>query len=256
MPHLAGTLGNDDWYTSDVTVTWGTTDPESNIASSSGCSTTAITADTPSTTLACTATNRSGLSTTSSVTIKRDATPPTVMFTGNAARYSVDDQVTIQCTAADALSALASDTCPRVDAPAYTFGVGTTTLSASATDNAGNTGYGSTTFNVAVTPSSLCNLTEQFIQNSTKYQRLSRVGRAVANASGMAVCRVLESILPRANPHLKAALLNMYDIRVETLARLGSLEDESGCDSRKPRRRAQRLGSTIQESVPPAAGLM
>ncbi len=56
-------------------VSWSVSDPESGIASSSGCDTTTIDYDTTGTTLTCSATNGAGLSSSGSVTIKRDATP-------------------------------------------------------------------------------------------------------------------------------------------------------------------------------------
>jgi hypothetical protein len=79
-PNVSGTLGNNGWYTSDVTVSWGVSDPDSPISSSSGCATTTITTDTAGTTLTCTATSAGGTS-SESVTIKRDATAPTDVAT-------------------------------------------------------------------------------------------------------------------------------------------------------------------------------
>ena len=71
-PVITGTFGPDGAYVSDVTVAWTTGDPESGIASSTGCGTTTLTADTPGTTLTCSATDGAGLSKSSSVTIKID----------------------------------------------------------------------------------------------------------------------------------------------------------------------------------------
>jgi hypothetical protein len=63
--------------TAPVTVSWTVTDP-SGIASSSGCDQSTLTAETPATVLMCRATNRAGLSASSSVTVKIDMTPPIV----------------------------------------------------------------------------------------------------------------------------------------------------------------------------------
>jgi hypothetical protein len=52
-----------------------------------------------------------------------------------------------------------------VDAPAYTFTLGSHTLSATAEDVAGNVGSGSTTFTVSVTFPSLANLVTRFSTN-------------------------------------------------------------------------------------------
>lgn len=76
-PNVSGTLGNNGWYTSNVAVSWTVTDPESAISSSSGCTTSTMTADTTGTTFTCTATSAGGTS-SQSVTIKRDTTAPAV----------------------------------------------------------------------------------------------------------------------------------------------------------------------------------
>ena len=49
--------------------------------------------------------------------------------------------------------------------PAYSFGLGSHTFSATATDVAGNTGSGQTTFTVVVTFDSLANLVDRFSTN-------------------------------------------------------------------------------------------
>ena len=110
-----------------------------------------------------TATTEGGLSLSAGVAnIDIDLTNPTVTYTGGKASYQVDEQVSITCTAADALSGVASTTCANVSGPAYSFGLGSHTFSATATDKAGNTAGGSVTFTVGVTYTSLCNLSRQF----------------------------------------------------------------------------------------------
>lgn len=71
---VTGTLTN-GWYTSDVTVSWSVTDPEST--PSSACPTQTVTSDTAATTFTCSATSLGG-TTTESVTIKRDTTAPSI----------------------------------------------------------------------------------------------------------------------------------------------------------------------------------
>jgi len=66
------------WNNTNVTVNWSVSDPESGIASSSGCTTTVLTTDTSATTLTCSATNGSGLSHLASVTIKIDKSSPVI----------------------------------------------------------------------------------------------------------------------------------------------------------------------------------
>jgi hypothetical protein len=77
-PHVSGTLGNNGWYRSAVTVNWSVTDPESGISSSTGCAPANLTADTAKLTLTCSATNGVGLSTSVPITLKIDKTPPVI----------------------------------------------------------------------------------------------------------------------------------------------------------------------------------
>jgi hypothetical protein len=77
-PQIAGALGSNGWYRSAVTVSWSVSDPESGIASSTGCAPTNLTADTAGLTLTCSASNAVGLSTSVPITIKIDTTPPVI----------------------------------------------------------------------------------------------------------------------------------------------------------------------------------
>ena len=95
-----------------------------------------------------------------------DATPPTITYSSHATSYTVDAHMSITCTATDAESGIASDTCAPIDGDAYTFGLGLHTYSATATDNAGNTASASTTFTVTVTFGSLGNLTRRLVTSS------------------------------------------------------------------------------------------
>ncbi|MDO8681823.1 MAG: hypothetical protein Q7R30_25210, partial [Acidobacteriota bacterium] len=226
-PTVTGTLGNNGWYTSDVSVSWSVTDPDSAISASSGCGSSTVSSDTAGTTFTCTATSAGGTA-SESVIVTRDATPPTitgsrspganangwnntdvtlsfacadalsgvatcasditlsadgagqsvtgntatdlagntasatvsnihidktaptVIYSGNTGSYTVDQTVTIACTAADALSGVASTTCLNVSGPASSFAIGPNAFSAAATDKAGNIGSGSTSFIVLV----------------------------------------------------------------------------------------------------------
>lgn len=77
-PQITGTLGNNGWYRSDVTVNWSVTDPESGITSWTGCAPANLTADTAGLTLTCSATNGVGLPTSVPITIKLDKMPPVI----------------------------------------------------------------------------------------------------------------------------------------------------------------------------------
>ncbi|MCR4339328.1 MAG: hypothetical protein NUW01_05510 [Gemmatimonadaceae bacterium] len=159
---VAGTVGDNDWYTSNVGVTWSVTDAESDITGTSGCDAVSITTDQQATTYTCSASSLGG-SASESVSVKRDATSPVVTYGGNASAYTVDQSVSIACDASDATSGVASTTCVDVTGDAHTFGLGTSAFSASATDNAGNVGGASTSFTVSVTPASLCNLVRRWV---------------------------------------------------------------------------------------------
>ena len=99
-----------------------------------------------------------GASASGTAMIRIDITPPTVTYTGNSGSYALDAMVNITCKATDTESGVASSTCKDITGVAYSFGAGSHTYSATATDNAGNVGSNSTTFTVLVTPDSLCQL--------------------------------------------------------------------------------------------------
>jgi uncharacterized membrane protein len=95
-----------------------------------------------------------------------DVTPPTIAYSSHATTYTVDQHVSITCTATDAESGIATNTCAPIEGDAYVFGLGQRTFSATATDNAGNTASASTSFSVSVTFGSLANLTRRFVTNT------------------------------------------------------------------------------------------
>jgi len=135
-PSVSGTLGNNGWYVSDVSVTWTVTDLQSDITSQIDCGPTTISDDTAGTTLTCQATSAGGTA-SQSVTIKRDATPPTISGAAspdpNAAGWNKTD-VTVSFNCSDGTSGIAS--C----GPNQTLGSEGAGQSATGTavDNAGN----------------------------------------------------------------------------------------------------------------------
>lgn len=71
---LTGTLGQNGWYTSNVGVSFTVSEPDSRLATGN-CGAATISQDTPGTTITCVAVSEGGEASTS-VTFKRDATPP------------------------------------------------------------------------------------------------------------------------------------------------------------------------------------
>jgi hypothetical protein len=165
-PHVAGTTGTGGWFTSDAVVSFDVSDAESEVAPGPGCSGETVSTDTAGATFSCSADSAGG-TTTATVTVKRDATAPVVSYTPSAATYGVADTVSIACAVSDATSGVAgSTTCPGATGAAFTFAAGPHTLSATATDNAGNTGTGTATFTVVVDRAGLSTLIRRWTDNA------------------------------------------------------------------------------------------
>ena len=167
-PNVDGTLGTNGWYTSDVTVSWSVVDNESAISSSTGCTTTTISSDTTGTTLTCSATSAGGTS-SESVTIKRDATAPSVSLVGGpadgASYYFGSVPAAPTCSASDATSGLTGPCAVS----GYDSAVGTHIVTASATDNAGNSNSVSASYTVlAWTVSGFYRPVDMGVLNSAK----------------------------------------------------------------------------------------
>jgi hypothetical protein len=135
-PTVAGTLGENGWYTSNVNVSWLVEDGESDISSSTGCDATTISSDNDGTTLTCSATSAGGTS-SQSVTIKRDATLPTLNPSVDPNPVLLGESATATANADDAInpgSGLLSSSCD----PVVTSSVGSHSVTCYAEDNAGN----------------------------------------------------------------------------------------------------------------------
>ncbi len=136
--------GDNGWYTSDVTVDWTVSDPESpNSIVKTGCVDQNITSDQPATTYTCSATSAGGSAPEQSVTIKRDATAPDVTLgavsgtEGSNGWYT--SAVTQTFNASDALSGLAGPASIDVSSGANEEGSNVNILSGPVSDIAGNT---------------------------------------------------------------------------------------------------------------------
>jgi len=120
---------------------------------------------------------------TNQLPINIDKTMPTVTYSGNAGTYIVDQQVQITCAATDATSGVATSTCQNISGPAYSFGLGTHSYSAAATDKAGNTSSPvSMSFAVSITPSSLQSLINRFCTDPSVAASLDQDAATIAHA--------------------------------------------------------------------------
>jgi hypothetical protein len=221
-PSIAGTLVNKRWYNSDVFVSWSLSDPESPISATTGCDPSSVIADTSGLLLVCSATSAGGTA-TQSVTIKRDATPPTVTYSGNAGSYAADQSVSITCSATDATAGIAASNCQSITGPAYSFNIGANSFSASASDNAGNNASASANFTVTATTGSLVNLTSQFVDGSARYQALPPRQRASVDGIVGLLDRALGSLQPGMNPIQKSVVIDIYKLGIANLGRAGFL---------------------------------
>jgi probable HAF family extracellular repeat protein len=103
---VTGIRGNRGWYTSDVAVSWITADPEAPVGAVTGCETATVVLDSPGTRFDCQARSIGGTSPVNSVTIRRDASSPSVVITSPApdAVYERNQVVPVAFECTDALS--------------------------------------------------------------------------------------------------------------------------------------------------------
>lgn len=101
--NVSGLAGTNDWYRSDVDVSWTITEDVSNPLVVTGCEATLV-GDTAGTTLPCSVTNDAGLSTNAPVTVKVDQLAPSVTgtATGQAGTNGwFTDDVTVSWATSD-----------------------------------------------------------------------------------------------------------------------------------------------------------
>ena len=132
-PTVTGTLGTNGWYRSAVSVSWAVRDDESPVTSRTGCDPSAVTVDSAGASFTCTATSAGGQG-SGSVTVMRDATPPTISC-GTAPTFEPGQLATVSAVVTDALSGPPSASISRL-VPTAVAGVHSTVLTA--VDRAGN----------------------------------------------------------------------------------------------------------------------
>ena len=125
--------GENGWYTSDVGVHWTVVDPETTVTTTTGCEDSTLSSDTAGATYTCSATSSGGTTSVTTVSIKRDATAPTLAPTVPAT-ILVGGSYSASPNASDATSGIANAGCDPLD----TSSTGTRSTTCTATDNAGN----------------------------------------------------------------------------------------------------------------------
>lgn len=131
--------GDNGWYKSNVSLAWTVTDAQSpNSLQTDGCENQNVTADQVETPYSCSASSAGGSAGPVSVSIKRDATAPSVSGAPTTSANGdgwYNGNVTIDWTCSDATSGVAA--CPA-DSVISGEGQGLTASSGPASDNAGN----------------------------------------------------------------------------------------------------------------------
>jgi len=189
-PSVSGALGSNGWYRGDVTVSWSVTDGESAVTSAP-CAPTTISADTPGQVVTCSATSAGGTG-SESVTIKRDATAPSLSPAVAPNPVFLNGSATATPNAIDALSGVASSSCGTLN----TAAVGSKSVSCAATDNAGNSATASATYAVtyqfvgfsgSVLGGGVLNAAKAGQNITLKWRLLDAAGAPVTNLTAAAV---------------------------------------------------------------------
>jgi hypothetical protein len=156
VPVITGTLGTNGWYTGVVSLAWTVTVADGGaITSETGCGPIVISADTVGLISTCSAATAGG-STSQSVSIQRDATPPTATITlpANGASYAQGSINAATYACADTLSGVATCTgTVAVGSPIDTTTTGTKNFVVNTTDLAGNLSTAAVTYTVTAVDS-------------------------------------------------------------------------------------------------------
>ena len=134
---VTGPQGQNGFYIGQVAVSWNVLELDSALTTT-GCAAAAVSNDTAGTTFTCQATSKGG-TTTKSVTIKKDSTPPSLTVPAastQSASVAKGRTITFTPSATDAIDPAPSVTCSP--GSGTLFPVGVTTVSCTARDAAGN----------------------------------------------------------------------------------------------------------------------
>jgi hypothetical protein len=129
---LAGTAGDNGWYTSSVGIDFTVTDPQSSVTTT--CTDRTVTTQGAAVTVTCSATSAGG-ETPFSLSLKIDRTAPTLAPTVSPSVVAIGGSALASPHASDATSGVASSSC---DTPA-TGSAGVFSVDCTARDRAGNT---------------------------------------------------------------------------------------------------------------------
>jgi CSLREA domain-containing protein len=189
-PSVSGTSGSNGWYRGNVTVSWSVDDAESAVTSTP-CLPTTISADTPGQAVTCSATSAGGTE-LESVTIKRDATAPSLAPAVGPTPVLLKGTATATPNATDALSGVATSSCGTPT----TATVGSKSVSCTATDNAGNSttlsaayvvGYQFVGFSGSVLGGGVLNVVKAGQNVPLKWRLLDAAGVPVTNLTTASV---------------------------------------------------------------------
>lgn len=152
------------WNNTDVTVSFSCADADSGIASCSG----PVTFSTEGANQSATGTAVDNNGNTASATladINIDKTAPTVAFVG-LRDYDISETVSVTCDISDALSGVETSNCSGASGDAASLGEGVHSVSASASDFAGNSASATGSFNITVSSDGMCELIRSHCNNA------------------------------------------------------------------------------------------
>ncbi|NHC14163.1 Xaa-Pro dipeptidyl-peptidase [Motilibacter deserti] len=224
----AAPTGANGWYVGNVGVDWAVSDGGAP-TSTTGCSDTTITQD-GTFTLACTVTNLLG-SGTESVTVRRDATAPTVTPTGvlNGGSYGDSTTRTLSWTVSDATSGADTSTATLDGAPVAngaavdlsTLALGSHSLVVTAKDRAGNTTVATVAFTVTTSTTDMQALADRYLAAGVISQgaatnlrnRLDGAVEALAEGNTVKAARYLQQYVEHAERRVDDAAARALLVR-------------------------------------------